>query len=184
MTASATISAKLEPGETLIWAEAADAQAIVSDLAPAVAWGLIFTVFGLIAGVSALRQSRADPNTEVRRNVWVEVAVPCFIALFGGVLLYVSGTEVLSASSTSYGLTDRRVIVVRQSPIASVQSYRPGLFARMLAWEDGPRLEFDYRRPQKGSDYSARLYVRDPRAWEERIRSTFGIEPPAETPET
>lgn len=183
MNGREAIAPWLEPGETLIWTEAADADAMISDFAPEVAWGLFFTVFAVIALVALLRQRGADMPPEERRNTCAGVAFSSIFALVGGVILYVAGTQVLSASTTTYGLTDRRLIVVCAFPFQTQHSYTPEAFTRMLAWEDEPRLEFAYSGPQKGPDYDARLYVRDPRAWEARIRQTFGIEQEPDIPD-
>lgn len=179
--AAAAITPHLSPGETLLLAESADAAGIISEVGFLFGLGLIFAALTGIGIFSLIQERRAAPPIEPRGLP--SIIVLTLFALFSALMLYVAGTQILSASSTSYGLTDRRVLVVRTFPFATADSYAPRDFLRMAAWEDQARLDFAYVGPRKGSDYRGRLHVRDPQAWEQRIRDAFDIETPPETPD-
>lgn len=182
MAATNAIAAQLDPGEVLLYAERADAGAIFSDLALPLSFAIGFGVLTTIAVVSLIRRLRSPPEAAEPVSVPSALVLSIF-ALVSAVLLYVTGSQMLSASSTSYGLTDQRVIIAREFPFRTVDSYAPTDFERMVAWEDEARLDFAYVGRRKGSDYAGRLYVRDPRAWAQRIRDAFGLEAPRETPD-
>lgn len=181
MNAQEAVAAQLEPGETLVWAEAADAGAIISDMAPQLAFLILFNAMVWFAVVALVRTRDRDAPDKDRRQWLIGAAFTSMFVIGGAFGLYVVGSQMLSASSTAYGLTDRRVLIVREFPVAYVQSYSAEAFTRMLTWEDN--LEFDYAGSRKGSDYNARLYVRDPEGLARRIRETLTIDGGAAIPD-
>lgn len=173
MNAHEAITAQLESGETLVWAESADVGAILADMAPQLGFLILFNAMVWFAIVALVRTRQQAPGED--RRSWLFGAIFAGVFVIAGAFgLYVVGSQMLSASSTAYGLTDRRVIVVREFPVAYARSYTAEAFTRMLAWEDG--LDFDYVGSRKGSDYNARLYARDPEGLAQRIRETLGVE--------
>lgn len=171
--AAAAIAARLEPGESLLWSQAAPGGALAEEAAPLLAFTIVWNVFVWAAAWIAIRDRSVK---EGLRDSPTPVVVLVIFVLVGLFLLYGTATTFGSAWSTSYGLTDRRVIIAREAPFRATHSYGPAAFARMEVREGD--IWFDYGDSGKhGPRNRERLRsVPEPEALAARIRAALAPE--------
>lgn len=153
--AAAAIRARLEGGETLLWSQAGPPGELS---ATALVFALFATLWIAFVGsavwrmvVGRLRMRAEGLPTD---GQWAGFTVAGLMVVIGIFVFTTAWNEFISAWWTSYGLTDRRVIVAREFPIRSTMSYGRGAFELIDIEGAGGRgaIRFDYGEAGKGGD--------------------------------